>query len=249
MTTAAIAEHTVPAGTSSNQSELQMNISHKGAAPANLAEREAAIALYRLRASQYDLELVPFEPIRRAAIDHLALKEGDVVLDLGCGTGLSLGALRAAVGDSGRVIGIEQCPDMIATARARVSEQGWCNVELLCTSVEDAQIGGLADAAMFHFTHDVLQKPAALAQVMRHLRPGARVVATGLKWAGAWNWVSNLFVLWAAWYSVTSMEGLSEPWRLLRTAVPDLTVESTWQGAVFIAHGHVSRRPVAVPRG
>lgn len=40
-----------------------------------------------------------------------------------------------------------------------------------------------ADDALFHFTHDVLRSPAAVANVMPALRPGAGVVACGLKWS------------------------------------------------------------------
>ena len=58
----------------------------------------AALAQYRRRASVYDAELAWFEPMRRAAIARLPLQRGDTVLDIGCGTGLSLPLLLQAVG-------------------------------------------------------------------------------------------------------------------------------------------------------
>ena len=42
----------------------------------------------------------------------------------------------------------------------------------------------MADAALFCAVHDVLQSPAALANVFDHLRPGAWVAAGGGKYAG-----------------------------------------------------------------
>ena len=209
--------------------------------PPQAALQAAALALYRRRAPAYDLELAPFEPIREQAIRHLALQPGETVLDLGCGTGLSLPPLRRAVGPQGRVIGIEQCPEMLSQARQRagVAAPGLAPVELLCSPVEQAPLEGWADAALFHFTHDILQDPQALARVLGHLRPGARVVATGLQWAPAWAWMANLWVWSAAWYSVSSMQHLDEPWRLLAAVLPGLRVEPVWQGAVFIAHGQV----------
>lgn len=200
-------------------------------------DHRAALAQYRRRAAVYDLELALFEPVRRRAIERLALRSGDVVLDLGCGTGLSLPLLHAGVGARGRIVGIEQSPEMIALARQRVAQHGWKNVELIEASVEAARVGSHADAALFHFTHDILREPLALDNVLRHLRPGARVVASGLQWAPFWAWPVNLFVLGAARYSVTSLAGLGSPWSLLEKHLSGLQVDTMMVGGVFIASG------------
>jgi len=197
----------------------------------------AALAQYRRRASVYNAELALFEPIRRAAIARLALKRGDTVIDVGCGTGLSLPLLHRAVGAAGHVVGIEQCPEMLAQARACVQQQRWRNVTLIPACAEDAAITRRADAALFHFTHDILREPRALANVAGALRPGAHVAACGLQWANVWAWPLNLFVLGAALHSVSSLEGLHQPWSLLAAALGELTVEPLLGGAVFLAHG------------
>ncbi len=203
-------------------------------------DRGAALQQYRRRAGIYDLELALLEPVRRQAIARLALKPGEVVLDVGCGTGLSLALLRQGVGARGRIIGIEQSPEMIAKARERVAQTRWKNVTLLCSPVETAALPGLADCALFHFTHDILRRSDALANVLRHLKPGARVVASGLKWAGAWAAPVNLLVLPAALYSVTSMEGLDRPWSRLAAHTTPLDVQTMLLGAVYIASGRVA---------
>lgn len=203
-------------------------------------DRSAALSLYRRRAGIYDLELALFEPIRQQAIARLGLQRGDVVLDVGCGTGLSLALLREGVGATGRIIGIEQSPEMIERARERVAQNGWGNVTLLCTPVETAEIAGQADAALFHFTHDILRRPEAVANVVRHLEPGARVVASGLKWAGGWAVPANLLVLPAALHSVTSLEGLRKPWSRLAARTGPLDVETALLGAVYIASGRLA---------
>ncbi len=204
-----------------------------------LPDRDAALAQYRRRAGVYDLELALFEPIRRRAIAQLAPQPGEVVLDVGCGTGLSFALLEQGLGTAGRIVGIEQSPEMIERARQRVREQRWRNVELLCSPVESAEIPLLADAALLHFTHDILQRPEAVANVLSHLKPGARVVASGLKWAEPWRWPTNLFVLPAALRSVTSLEGLAAPWAGLAAALPDIEVRSALLGGVFIASGRL----------
>jgi SAM-dependent methyltransferase len=213
--------------------------------PRQTPDRQAALAQYRRRAGIYDFELALFEPVRRRAIDLLAPRQGEVVLDVGCGTGLSFELLERGVGAGGRIVGIEQSPEMIERARERVQRQRWRNVSLICAPVETAEIPTRADAALFHFTHDILQRPEAVANVLRHLRPGARVVASGLKWAEAWRWPVNLVVLPAALYSVTSLEGLGAPWAGLAKALQKLDVRSSLLGGVFVASGAVPARVAA----
>ena len=206
-------------------------------------DRDAALALYRRRAAIYDWELALFEPIRRLAVARLALRPGDVVLDLACGTGLSLPLLMSAVGDAGRVVGIEQSGPMIERARARVAAAGWTGVRLIASPVESARITLRADAALFHFTHDVLRNPKALDKVLSHLKPGARVVASGLKWLPAGLlWPANLLVWAAARHSVTALDGLDAPWQGLQDRIGPMRVEPVFAGAAYVASGVVPHR-------
>ena len=201
-------------------------------------DRDAALEQYRRRAGVYDWELAFFEPIRRLAISRLVLRPGDVVFDVGCGTGLSLSMLRQGVGPKGRIVGIEQSPEMVEQARRRVARSRWARVTLMCSPVEIADIRVHADAALFHFTHDILRRPEAIANVVSHLKPGARVVASGLKWAAPRLMRPvNLLVLPAALRSVTSLDGMNQPWRLLQDQLGQMNVESRLLGGAYIASG------------
>ncbi|MGH7948118.1 MAG: class I SAM-dependent methyltransferase [Candidatus Binataceae bacterium] len=199
--------------------------------------RRAALEQYRSRAPIYDLELAPAQFIRRMAIARLNLKRGAAVVDVGCGTGLSFEELEAQVGPQGTIVGIEQSPDMLALARQRVERNGWSNVIPIQSTVEDAAIAVSADAALFHFTHDIQQSERALSNVLRHLKPRARVVAAGLKWAPSWAIPVNLMVWYAALRSVTVLDGLSEPWARLARHLANFVVEPMLGGGTYIASG------------
>jgi ubiquinone/menaquinone biosynthesis C-methylase UbiE len=201
--------------------------------------RSTALRQYRSRARIYDLELLLFEPVRQRAIDLLHLKQGGRVLDVGCGTGLSFAALEGLVGPQGSIVGIEQSPEMLERARARAAENGWQNVTLISASVEEARIPFAADAALFHFTHDIMRTQSALANVVSHLKPGARIVAAGLKWAPVRAMPLNLLVWNAALRSTSTLEGLARPWSHLEAIASELEVEQMLAGTVYLAHGIV----------
>jgi len=194
--------------------------------------------MYGWRAEVYDLELMPFSGLRQVAIEALHLKPGMRVLDIGCGTGLSLPALAKAVGPQGHVVGIEQSDTMLARARERAP----ANTTLHLCGAADALLDASADAALFFFTHDVLQQPEAVAQMMSALKPGARVVAVGLKWAPAWAVLVNCWVWSAAARSLSHFGGLDQPWTLLQAAVPDLHVDEIMLGGGYFATGNLPRR-------
>ncbi|MGH8972654.1 MAG: class I SAM-dependent methyltransferase [Acidimicrobiia bacterium] len=188
-------------------------------------DRDVALDLYAGHAAAYDEDTDWAGPERARAVELLDLQAGDVVFDVGCGTGLCFSQLQEAVGDGGRVVGIEQSIDMLRQARCRVDAAGWRNVDLVLGSAEDVELPGPADAALFCFTHDVLRLPAAVDNVIAHLRPGGRVAAVGPMWAPWWAPGMNLLIWYCTSPYVTTYEGFEEPWSVLAERVPALRVE------------------------
>lgn len=204
-------------------------------------DRSAALRQYRGRARIYDFELALFEPIRLRAIGLLDLEEGDRVIDVGCGTGLSFSPLEGLVGPKGSIVAIEQSPEMLERARARAAQHGWANVVFVQGAAEEVTLAHQADAALFHFTHDIMRTPRAVANVVGHLKPGGRVVASGLKWAPVLRMPLNIVVWSAAMRSTSTLEGLARPWSHLEALIPTLKVEQMLFGTVYIASGAVAR--------
>ncbi|MDH6448019.1 ubiquinone/menaquinone biosynthesis C-methylase UbiE [Streptomyces sp. SAI-149] len=71
---------------------------------------------FSARAADWDSRFPDDGPAYAAAVAELGLREGDRVLDAGCGTGRALPPLRAAVGPSGVVVGADLTPAMLAAA-------------------------------------------------------------------------------------------------------------------------------------
>ncbi|ANS63510.1 methyltransferase [Streptomyces lincolnensis] len=71
---------------------------------------------FAARAADWDSRFPDDGPAYAAAVAELGLREGDRVLDAGCGTGRALTPLRAAVGASGVVVGADLTPAMLQAA-------------------------------------------------------------------------------------------------------------------------------------
>ncbi|MFG2361966.1 class I SAM-dependent methyltransferase [Streptomyces mirabilis] len=71
---------------------------------------------FTARAADWDARFPDDGPAYAAAIGELGLREGDRVLDAGCGTGRALPPLRAAVGPSGVVVAADLTQAMLAAA-------------------------------------------------------------------------------------------------------------------------------------
>jgi SAM-dependent methyltransferase len=172
-------------------------------------------------------------------VDLLPLREGDVVLDVGCGTGLCFLFLQNKIGASGAIIGIDESPQMLRVAARHVRDKGWQNVTLVEGSVERAEIPVSADAALFSAVHDVLQSREALYNVLSHLRPGGWVAAGGGKWTAPWLIPLNVFAFVMHEPYVRDFNGFGAPWRLLEQFVDELSVSEVAFGTGYLAVGRV----------
>jgi len=208
--------------------------------PMSAPDPERALKLYRARARMYDGRFSSrVANVRDEAVSLLNLRRGQTVLEMGCGTGKNFALLRARVGAEGRIIGIDQSPDMLAQARRKADDQGWRNVELVHARADSIDLRAVADAVLFYATHDILRSPEAIARALGAARPGAPIVAAGTQWASGWNVPVNLYLWVTSRRYITTFEGYARPWDRLAAAVPNLTVSTQRMGAIYLAHGTV----------
>ena len=194
-------------------------------------------AAYHEHAASYERDTAVFQPYRRAVVEALPLRHGQVVLDVGCGTGLCCGLLREKVGPEGEVVGIEESPEMVAVACERVTREGWDNVTVIQAPAEEAEIGQTADAALFCAVHDILQSPQALKNIVATLRPGAWVAAGGGKWAAPMMVALNSMVSALHAPYVRSFAGFGRPWQQLEQVVEDVQVRELAFGSGYVMTG------------
>jgi S-adenosylmethionine-diacylgycerolhomoserine-N-methlytransferase len=142
------------------------------------ADRQGLAALarfYAWNAPLYDWTRPAILYARGEAVERLAPRPGERVLDVGCGTGWSLGRLAATGAD---VVGIECAPAMLARARRRIAGLGLLRPPRLEARPYGGHDGraGAVDAILFSYSLSMM--PGYLdvvAQVLRDLRGGGRI--------------------------------------------------------------------------
>jgi phosphatidylethanolamine/phosphatidyl-N-methylethanolamine N-methyltransferase len=128
-------------------------------------------ARYSAYAPLYDLLAAPFAAGRRRSIELLALRPGERLLIVGCGTGLDLPLLPAGV----RVTAFDLTPAMARRAAAHAVALGQDVAVAVMNGQQVALASGAFDAALLHLVLAVVPDPIACArEVTRLLRPGGR---------------------------------------------------------------------------
>ena len=107
----------------------------------------------------------------------LMVKEGEVVADIGAGSGYFSTRLAHHVGASGRVYAVDVSPDMIRHLHARVRDMRLLNVSPILAPADDPLLPQPVDRFLIvNVWHHIDNQARYLALMKKQLKPGGQVV-------------------------------------------------------------------------
>ena len=112
------------------------------------------------------------------AIAALGLKKGDVVADIGAGSGYYTVRLAEAVGPTGRVVATDLQPGMLAIIKGRLAREQVGNVELVQGRADDPVLPAKTfDLLLMVDVYHELASPQVFVRKLKEtLKPGGRLV-------------------------------------------------------------------------
>jgi arsenite methyltransferase len=110
------------------------------------------------------------------------LREGDTVLDLGCGAGIDLLLAARLVGPQGRVIGVDMTDEMVDRARRNAETAGLDTVEVRRGIIEELPVeDGSVDWVISNCVINLSpEKPRVFSEIARVLRPGGQMLVSDM---------------------------------------------------------------------
>ncbi len=111
-------------------------------------------------------------------IEALELKGGEVIADLGAGSGYYSFRLAPKVGEKGKILAVEIQDEMLAELKKRIEKDKISNVETIKCSEKDPKLpeGGVDLVLMVDVYHELAFPYEVMSAIHKALKPDGRVV-------------------------------------------------------------------------
>jgi demethylmenaquinone methyltransferase/2-methoxy-6-polyprenyl-1,4-benzoquinol methylase len=137
---------------------------------------------FKQRAELYDVKYIPrgAEELSRIMIQKAEIKEGDFVLDFATGTGFQAVQIAYAVGERGKVLGLDISDEMLREAETKTKRLGLDNIiklkKILSENIplEDNSVDAVICGFGYHHFPDPYRVAAEMCRV---LKPSKKAVA------------------------------------------------------------------------
>jgi arsenite methyltransferase len=155
-----------------------------------------------------DLKTVPADAVMSLGcgtpVSRAALRQGEIVLDLGSGAGLDAFLAARRVGPTGRVIGVDMTLEMVGRANETAEKSKLANVEFKQAPIErlpleDCSVDvAISNCVMNHCP----DKVRAFREVYRVLKGGGRMCLSDLVASGPFSEATLADAVWGEWLAV-----------------------------------------------
>ena len=169
---------------------------------------------------------------------RLWLAGGLFIATVGCGTGINLQLLAAAVGEHGQVVGIDLSPGMLKQARNRAERHKLSQVTRNQTSISDFRLPVGTTAALATASLETVPKyDAVVRDLATQLVPTrGRLAVGGLRRPSAWpSWAVAPGCLATAIFGVNRSYERIQPWRSVQRHVDEMAFETAASGALCLS--------------
>jgi len=132
---------------------------------------------YAWQSRIYDATRWAFLFGRDSLLNNLQLKPGDIVVEVGCGTGRNLEGVLKRIGPEGEVFAVDCARPMLERCAERIRKKAWSNVRLIDREYGSAPVtGGGADAVLMSYSLSMIPDwEDVIDCAVRELKPAGRI--------------------------------------------------------------------------
>lgn len=165
-------------------------------------------SFYRHQAGHYDQFRKRLLKGREDLYQNIPVRKGDVLVDMGGGTGANLEFLGPRIHDLEKVFIVDVSEPLLAVARQRIKERNWQNVEAVAVNAAKFSPGCAIDTVMFSYSLSMMPNWfAVLDRAHEILKPGGRIGAVDFYVSAKFacperrqhGWWTRTF--WPAWFA------------------------------------------------